>query len=195
MRRRHALLPRFWLMTDERMGDGVLAAINRLPRGRAGVIFRHYRTPLAERRALFEAVRRITQRRRLMLLLADPPGRARRARADGWHGRGRDPGLIHSMAVHNKHELTAAIRARANLIFVSPVFPTRSHPGTAALGVIQFGLLARDAPMPVIALGGMTAARWRRLRSMGAYGYAAIDAWTGQQPYCASGQKLNDVPT
>lgn len=181
MRRRHALLPRFWLMTDERMDDALLPSLPHMPKGKAGIVFRHYRTPAAARRALYEKVRLIARRHRLMILLAGTPACARAWRADGWHGSGRDTGPIHSMAVHNKHELTAAIRARADLIFVSPIFPTRSHPGTATLGPLSFGLLARDAPMPVIALGGMTAARWRRLKSMGAYGYAAIDAWTTTQ--------------
>ena len=35
-------LPSVFLMTDERMGDGLWAALERLPRG-AGVVFRHYR--------------------------------------------------------------------------------------------------------------------------------------------------------
>src|SRR5439155_26981070 len=42
-RRMHARhpLPRLWLMTDERQGDGLWAALERMPRG-AGVVFRHY---------------------------------------------------------------------------------------------------------------------------------------------------------
>src|SRR3546814_11624285 len=81
------------------------------------------------------------------------------------------------MAVHDPAEFGAAIRAKADLVFLSPVFATRSHPDAGPLGRIRFGLLARSAPMPVIALGGMTSSNWRSLKRQGAYGYAAIDDW------------------
>jgi hypothetical protein len=41
---------------------------------------------------------------------------------------------------------------------------------------MRFAALARLARCPVIALGGMNPARFRRLRPLGAYGWAAIDA-------------------
>ena len=59
MHRRHRkTLPGLWLMTDERVADDrLLAAARALPRGRAGIILRHYRTPPAQRR---EAARSLT---------------------------------------------------------------------------------------------------------------------------------------
>ena len=78
MTRRHPCYwPRLWLMTDERLGDALLPAIVALPRS-AGIIFRHYSLPPAERRALFDRVRRIARQKRLMLLLAGSPRLARR---------------------------------------------------------------------------------------------------------------------
>lgn len=179
MRRRHPALPRLWLMTDERMGDDLLPAIRRLPKGKAGVVLRNYSLAMSDRRAMFEAARKIARRNRLVLLLGGPERLARRWRADGWHGPGRrrNRSLIHGMAVHDPAELGVAIRAEADLIFLSPVFVTRSHPGARALGRIRFGMLARSARMPVIALGGMTSSKWRSLKRRGAYGYAAIDDW------------------
>lgn len=179
MRRRHRPLPKRWLMTDERLADQLLPAISRLPRGKAGVVWRNYRTPEAERRALYDKVRAIARRNRLILLVA---GRgAERARgADGWHGgkpRPASGAMIRSFAVHNRCDLARARQARADLIFVSPVFATRSHPRARPLGPIRFGLLAARASMMVIALGGMTPGRWARIKALGADGYAAIDAW------------------
>lgn len=75
-------------------------------------------------------------------------------------------------------EMRAAERAGVDLLFVSPIFPTRSHPAARTLGKVRFGLLSRQARKPVIALGGMTAHRANGLRSMGIYGWAAIDALT-----------------
>lgn len=165
-------------MTDERQGDALWTALGRLPRG-AGVIFRHYATPPAKRRALFERVAGIARRRRLVLLLAGSPQLAMAWRADGAHGRSphrrTTRPLLRTAPAHDMPELIAAERAGADLILLSPVFATRSHPGAPVLGPVRFGLLARQARTPIVALGGMTAKRARALPD--AYGWAAIDAW------------------
>jgi thiamine-phosphate pyrophosphorylase len=161
-------LPRLWLMTDERQGDGLWRALERLPKG-AGVVFRHYGLPRRERRELFEKLQKVARRRRLLLLVAGGG-----LRGDGVHGRG-GAGL-RSASAHNLRELKAAERTGARLIFLSPAFPTRSHPGGGALGPVRFGLIARQARVPVIALGGVDARKARRLPHI--YGWAGIDAWT-----------------
>jgi thiamine-phosphate pyrophosphorylase len=61
-------------------------------------------------------------------------------------------------------ELGLAARLGADAALLSPVFATRSHPGGATLGPVRFRLLARQAALPVIALGGMDARRARALR-------------------------------
>ena len=48
--------------------------------------------------------------------------------------------------------------------------PSASRPGPAG-----FAALAALTPLPVVALGGMNAARAEELS--GAYGWAGIDAW------------------
>ncbi|TFI59549.1 thiamine phosphate synthase [Sphingomonas parva] len=161
-------LPRLWLMTDERLGERLWAALERLPRG-AGVVFRYYSTPPRERRTLFAEVRRVARRRGLMLIVAGP----RRLAGDGVHNRqGRG---LRTASAHDLRELRAAERAGAGLVFLSPVFPTRSHPGARPLGRARFGLIAGQARVPVVALGGVDARNARTLP--GAYGWAAIDAW------------------
>jgi len=174
-------LPRTWLMTDERQGDLLWAALRNVPRG-SGVIFRHYSLAPAPRRKLFERVRRVARRRGLLLLLAGPPALARAWRADGSHGRGPCHGGtgFRSAPVHSLPEIRAAERAGADLLLLSPAFATASHPGRAPLGPLRFGMLAGGARLPVIALGGMTGQRARRLRPFGIWGWAAIDAWTNQ---------------
>ncbi|MES2339837.1 MAG: thiamine phosphate synthase [Pseudomonadota bacterium] len=170
MRRRHPV-PRLWLMTDERMGDALWSALDRLPRG-AGVVFRHYGLSQAERRALLARVTAIARRRGLIVLAAGGlDGK------DGAHNRRPRRGL-HSRSVHDRRELIAARRAGADLVFVSPVFATRSHSGGQTLGPVRLGLLIRGAERPVIALGGMTRLRARRLRCLPVHGWAGIDAWS-----------------
>jgi thiamine-phosphate pyrophosphorylase len=167
MHRRHPL-PRLWLMTDERQGNGLFDAIERLPRG-AGIVFRHYALGRAERRALWEKVRSSARGRGLTLIVAGQI----LAGADGSHNR-RGAGL-RTWSAHNLREIRAAECARADLIFLSPVFATRSHPGEPVLGPQRFALLAHQTKLPVIALGGMDAEKARSVG--GAYGWAGIDAW------------------
>jgi len=169
MRRRH--LPCTWLMTDERMGEGLWPALRRLPIG-SGIVFRHYATPWAERRRLFSHVARIARARRLVLVRAGPD---RLGREDGVHGR-RGRGL-RTASAHSRSEAVRAVRGGAQLLFVSPVFPTRSHPDADALGRARLGLLIGGLDVPVIALGGMTARRFAGLRGLNVHGWAAIDAW------------------
>ena len=184
MRARYAKnMPSVWLVTDERVSSEVLlASAARLPKGRGGILFRHYRTGPRERRALFDRVAEIARRRRLKLLLAGPAREAAAWGADGWHGRGAGWAarpLLRSLAVHNARELRVAERAGADLIFLSPLFATRSHPGGRVLGRVGFAALAHRAGMPVVALGGVCAGHRRILKGLGASGWAAIDGLTG----------------
>jgi thiamine-phosphate pyrophosphorylase len=165
-------LPRLWLITDERQGDGLFAAIARLPQG-AGIVFRHHSLAEVARRDLFDRVKAAAPG---PVLLAGPAEQAEAWGADGSHGSGRGGGL-RSAPAHSYAEIRAAERAGAAFLFLSPVYPTRSHPEARPLGLARFAWLARRTRLPVIALGGMNEARGRRLASFGAYGWAGIDAW------------------
>ncbi|HLZ79893.1 MAG TPA: thiamine phosphate synthase [Sphingomonas sp.] len=167
-------------MTDERMGDELWAALERLPRG-AGVVFRHYRLSLSDRRALFERVRRVARRRGLVLLLAGSERLAIAWKADGAHApsprlNSARP-LRRTAPAHDRREWLAACRSGCDLVFVSPIRSTRSHPGAEALGTVRTGLLLGMDRRKAVALGGMTVAHARALRSLGITRWAAIDAW------------------
>lgn len=158
-------------MTDERMGDRLWHALFRLPPG-SGVVFRHYSLGPAERRALFRRVRRVSRARRLVLSVARPE---RLGLGDGVHGLAKGGTL--TWPAHDRRQAVAGAHLGATL-FVSPVFPTRSHPGTRSLGSARAAAMARGLKVPVVALGGMTPARFRRVRKLGFDGWAAIDALT-----------------
>jgi len=171
-------LPRFWLMTDERQGEGLFAAIDRLPLRQSGIVFRHYSVPEDWRHVLFRRVRAMALRDRQLLLLAGPAEQAIAWKADGSHGRGPGEGL-RSAPAHDARELREAERDGADLVFLSPVYRTRSHPGAIPLGPARFGSLCRRTRLPVIALGGVNAMRAPPLIARGAYGWGGIDAWGG----------------
>ncbi|KQU52968.1 thiamine monophosphate synthase [Sphingomonas sp. Leaf339] len=175
-------------MTDERLEDRLWSILLHMPPG-SGVVFRHRATRPAERRALFQRVRRITRARRLVLLAVDPP-------LPGSAGRhGRVAGAT-SWPAHDRVEAIAGFRAGAKLLFVSPLYATRSHSGAAALGPIKARRIGQGLGISVIAMGGMDARRWRRIRHLGFTGWAGIDAWPiGPSASISDRQKRKAVPT
>ena len=152
------LWPRVWLITDERTDTALDRAIARLPRG-SGVIFRHYHLAPRDRAIRLRQVSRLCRRFRHRLEIG---------------GEGYGPPAPHRRlaTAHDLREIGRANRFAASAVLISPVFPTRSHPGASTLGRVRLLLLARRAQMPVIALGGMTA---HRFTGLGVHGWAAID--------------------
>jgi thiamine-phosphate pyrophosphorylase len=170
------------MFSDERMSDAFLPALARMPKG-SGLVFRHYALPHPDRHALFNAARRIARARRIVIVLAGTDQQARAWRADGVHGRAGARGhgdQWRTAPVHNQRELVATRRIAVDLVFISPVFATRSHPGARTLGIRGFEALARAYPGVAIALGGMNARRARKLRH--ADGWAGIDNWLPAPP-------------
>jgi thiamine-phosphate pyrophosphorylase len=164
-------VPRVILLSDLRNDHRLEAAITRLPRGSA-LVFRHYHLPPAARLKRFDVLRRLGAHRGVLIITA---GAVRGWRAAGHYGApqtlARTTGLRLATA-HSLTEIGAAVRARASAVLLSPVFPTRTHPGATVLGPVRFLLLAQRCPLPVIALGGMTQRRAARLP---VWGWAAID--------------------
>ena len=175
MRQRPTRLPSLWLISDARNDAALETALARLPRG-SGLVFRHYHLPEAGRRARFGVLARLARRHGPHVVLAGSEAQARRWGADGAYGAprvlGRRKGGLRLAAAHSLTELRRA--GGVDAVLLSPVFPTRSHPGAKGLGAVRFRLLAARSPVPVAALGGMDGARARRLKWPA---WAAIDAF------------------
>jgi thiamine-phosphate pyrophosphorylase len=144
------------------------------------VIVRHYSLSEADRSLLFARIRRIARQRGLILLLSGTPEQARQWQADGVYsapnGR-RQPRLLFAATAHDLNEIRKAERCGADLVLLSPLFPTRSHPGASALGIGKFAQLLHATRLPVIALGGVRARHRNMIEQIGAYGWAGIDAF------------------
>lgn len=166
---------RIWLVSDARNDRRLERTLHSLPRG-SGLIFRHYHLPARQRIARFLTLRRICRARGHLAVLAGSARAARKAGADGCYGApatvAAGPALLRLVSAHDLGELASAARARAAAVLLSPVFPTRTHPGAATLGPVRFLLMARRSPIGVIALGGMSA---RVARRMPGTAWAAID--------------------
>jgi thiamine-phosphate pyrophosphorylase len=180
-------LPTLWLFTDARRLPDPRPAAARLPRGLAGVVLRHDGEP--GREALGRDLAGICRARRLALVVAGDV-RLAAALGAGVHLRsGRWPCRVRLARMHrgrslvtsSAHRLADMRRAKlagAAIVFLSPVFATASHPGTAALGPVRWTRMARSARLPVAALGGIDGTSLRRLpatvcRAIGAIGALA----------------------
>jgi thiamine-phosphate pyrophosphorylase len=179
MRQRQTLnasnLPRIWLVSDARNDAGLEEALKRLPRG-SGLIFRHYHLEPAARRTRFARLARAARRRGHLIALSGSVALARQWSADAAYGSptavSRGPAYPRLVTAHSLKELARAHHARAAAVLLSPVYPTRSHPGARTFGPLRFRLMAARTRIPVIALGGMNP---RRAARLGAYRWAAVD--------------------
>ena len=79
-----------------------------------------------------------------------------------------------SVACHNEAELEVARQLGADMVTLSPVCHTASHPDVAPLGWQQFARLAVGRPFAVYALGGVNKADVELARGHGARGVAGI---------------------
>src|SRR6478735_7259655 len=155
-------LPNLWLLSDER-NDAVLEqALATLPKG-SGFVFRHYHLSAAARRARFEQLGFLCRLAGHLVVLADASDTALEWGADGVYGPARKlaprGSLLRLATVHGLLEINRAERHGVDAMFLSPVFPTRSHPDGRCLGKENFLFMAEMAKRPIIALGGMNAER------------------------------------
>lgn len=82
--------------------------------------------------------------------------------------------LLWAAACHNRGELLQAARLEADFAVLSPVLPTRSHPGAEVLGWQGFAEAIHELPMPVYALGGMKKGLLDSARYHHAHGIAML---------------------
>jgi thiamine-phosphate diphosphorylase len=101
---------------------------------------------------------------------------ARRVFPAGWIGR----------SVHGVAEARDAFSGGADFVVLGNVYESASHPGRPGVGLPMVREASRLGG-PVIAIGGITAARAREVRDAGAYGVAAISAlWDASDPAAAA---------
>jgi thiamine-phosphate pyrophosphorylase len=179
MTARQTALPRTWLMTDERLGARLWDAIDRLPED-SGVVFRHYELVPVERLSLAGQIASTCRKRGFALAVAADADLARTVGADLIHNPpDLSTELPFSRAAHSLADVETAAREGASLVFISPIFATRSHPDRQPLGPERAKRIAKASGVPAIAMGGLNARKFAQLD--GFYGWAGIDAWLGEE--------------
>jgi thiamine-phosphate pyrophosphorylase len=156
--------------------------------GVSGIVVRRPRSTAREVFELTRHLRPATRRLGRLLIVSDRADVALAADADGVHLGDRSlpipatrrilrPGMLLGRSVHNLDEAGQAEEEGADYLFLSPVFPTRSHPGQPALGVEPLREAVLRAQIPVIALGGVDCGNVQFVAEAGGRGAAAITAF------------------
>lgn len=147
--RRRQTMPRQWLIIADGAQDSIAAA-RRLPQGGGVLLLK----PIPAGAML--RLRVLAPQRRLTILVEQRRSAAR---------------------VHNARELRQALLARSELVLLSPIHPTGSHPEWKPLSRMRAAALARLAGRKAIALGGMDARRYAKIARLGFIGWAGISAF------------------
>lgn len=159
--RRHPLPPLVLFSDEERMPNPI-AAMRALPAGSSILV--RARKP-KHRCELARAAKGLATKLDIAVFIADDPAMARRLGLALHVPEKHFYQLAHWRATTalpvtaSAHSLGAACRALAlgaRAVFLSPVFPTASHPYGPHLGAVRARLMARQIPGPVYALGGVT---------------------------------------
>ena len=140
--------------------------------------------PAGERRALLMALVELAHRFGAVVTAHEDIGAVVTTGADGVHlpgggdpraARKRLPSALIGVSAHSARDAAAALRAGADYVTVSPVFPTASKPGYGpALGLDGLARMVMAAPGPVLALGGVTPDNAALCRAAGAGGIAVM---------------------
>ncbi len=182
------IAPAFFF-TDDKRANNALDIAQALP-PEVGIVFRSLE-PEELRCTKTKQMAELAESQRRCMFVSQRPELAHQLGATGVHLPEREayrakqirrlfPSLRISTACHSFSVLSSLCRDSIDLIFLSPLFSTKSHPREAGLGVLKFAhwrnvALRRSSRKPLIyALGGINADNIHRLSATGADGYGAI---------------------
>jgi len=201
----HPSIPELLLISDHARfeGEAFFNAVEAALKGGAdAVLAREKQMDSARLLAFCARLRRLTRAYDARLLVHTQADVARAVGADGVHLASSDlaeipamrrwlddAGMTISASCHNAAELRFAADGGADFALLSPVFPTASHPGAPHLGVEEFLKLAAGAPLPIVALGGITPENRSQLTG---YPVAVISAIPAANDPEQAARKLRD---
>jgi thiamine-phosphate pyrophosphorylase len=171
-------IPYIWFLTDSIKTKNPLETSRKLPFN-SGILIRSYNNKNKEK--IIKNIINLKKRKVHTVLVS---GRHKsHSNIDGAHLPSwlnssflRNKKLI-SMSAHGAIDIRKSINIKADVIFISPIFHTTSHPEEKNLGVIKLGLMAKLFKRPVIALGGINNNNISRLKGLPIAGCAGIDVF------------------
>ena len=167
-------------MTDPNRVTDPVKTVSHLPKGTA-IIYRHFGSPDHAR-----DLRDLTREREQQLLIGNDPELAKNIEADGVHfsrdatlagpklWRDKEPDWIITMAGLKSGDYLGGFEP-LDALFVSAIFPSKSSSAGEAIGIEALTDRAARLPLPLYALGGVSAGTAYDLIGSGVSGLAAID--------------------
>ncbi len=159
------------LITDSKRFDNQQAMLDCIEQAMQGgvdtIILREKHLDSAKLLSLASKMRILTKNQPVRFIVHSHADIAKAVEADGVHVDAQsiqeikqikqwlNGDYLVSASCHNEEELKHAESQGADFCFLSPVFPTLSHPGAPCLGAEKFLTLASSVNIPVIALGGI----------------------------------------
>ncbi|GAA3451137.1 thiamine phosphate synthase [Dactylosporangium matsuzakiense] len=198
-------LGRLHLITDTRSGRDTLAVVAAALRAGFDVVQVRPEDHVTDREAYDLTVRILAMCRELdrICLVNDRLHIALAAGADGGHVGADDlpvaaarrilgPHAILGATARNPETARQAVADGASYLGVGPAFATTTKAGLPdAIGPAGVGAVAAAVPVPIVAIGGVTAQNARQLYSAGAHAVAVVGAVSGAaDPYTAAKEFL-----
>ena len=163
---------------------GVAAYLNRLERalenGLKLIQIREKNMPADECLQFATRVVQLGHAHGARVLINDDLGMALKIGADGVHLSGfsllacrvRPDFALVGASTHVRDDIDLAAELKLDFVVLGAVKPTPSHPGQSPLGWDAFAALVDATPLPVYALGGLSAGDMNEARMRGAHGVA-----------------------
>jgi thiamine-phosphate pyrophosphorylase len=191
------------LVTDRRLAGGDDALVATVSEAVAGgvnaVQLREKDLATAKLLPLAIRLREVTAGR-AALLLNGPMEVALAANADGVHLPESAPmidrldrPLIVGRSVHSREAAEAAWAECSDYLIAGPVYETASHLGLVPEGVPLIEKIVGTVALPVMAIGGITAARVEEVVGAGASGVAVISAVLGAESPRGAAEGLREA--
>lgn len=208
---RYPLDLRLYLVTDapERCRYDLLETVKRAVQG--GVTVVQYRREHADYRTMIEEARPLREylyRVGIPFIVNNDVELALELQADGVHvGQSDMPveevrswvgeNMIVGLSVSNAAEMRAVNPDLVDYVGCGPVFTTATKPDAApAVGLAGWAELAALCPLPLVAIGGITAERARAIRAAGRCdGVAVVSAICGAVDPAAAAKKILSTPS
>ncbi len=178
-----------YVLTDERLGDGLAGAVDAALAGGARLIqYRDKSGDAGRREAEARRLRELTRRHGAVFIVNDDPALAARVEADGVHLGRDDPHVAAARRLLGAHAVIgvscyaslararAVAAAGADYVAFGSVHPSPTKPDAVRAPLELFAAAKRELDVPVCAIGGITPANAGPVLAAGADMLAVVSS-------------------
>lgn len=160
---------------------------------KSAIIFREYNLAEQKRQELAVEIQKICKKFNHKLIIGKNFNLAKKIKADGYHFSDQDyvnikshddslknykrtwGDFVVSLACHSLNCAKKAAKTDIDLIFLSPIFPTKSHINAKTKGIFSLVRAKKLSSKPVFALGGINKQNLKQVHKLNIAGFAGIE--------------------